>query len=452
MQKLVFRSVMAGMVTLGVLVFGAPATAVGAGSTDKLFIAHNGVALSKFPSASKLSTAVVIGVTDPASRAAWAAKSDAAWLTVTASGRTGQPLTLTANPAGLAADSFYSATVTVQTKASSTFQDRETIRVGFYIGSTDPGVVTRTRTTTSLAANPVEPFAYVSDGSPSIRLFNVYTGSLVSTFLKVAPTVGQMVLSTDGSKLFALDTTNYRIVELDARNGTALAHFQLAGPVSADFNFAYARPAGNETLYAQGQSAIDVASGTAVSAPIAAGNYFYDPYIVASPDGLHLAILERGLEPGGLYSFQAVAAGGQLTIAPVQSNSFINGENCSVMAISADGTRLYPACGAPYEFDVYDWSTLTQIQTLRAVPYPNNAVIDSNGDFIGGVDGLYEADDVFVYNPKGYLLGRVPTTPVSAANGQANNLLATSGDSTRVISVTSPDYNGTQTLMFRPLP
>jgi hypothetical protein len=122
------------------------------------------------------------------------------------------------------------------------------------------------------------------------------------------------------------------------------------------------------------------------------------------------------------------------------------------MAISPDGSHLYPACGAPYEFDVYDATTLAQVQTLPATNYPNNAVLDSNGDFVGGLNGIYDADDVYVYDPTGYLLGVVPTTSSSYYEGQGNDLMAVSGDSSRVISATGAVYNRNQTLMFRNLP
>ena len=120
--------------------------------------------------------------------------------------------------------------------------------------------------------------------------------------------------------------------------------------------------------------------------------------------------------------------------------------------MTPDGSRIYPACGAPYEFDVYDGATLRQVQTLPAVPYPNNAVIDVDGNFVGGVDGLYETDDVFKFNRGGFLIGTVPTTSQSYSNGQGSNQMVVSGDATRVVSATESVFSPTQTLMFRSLP
>lgn len=410
-----------------------------------LFISANGVALSKFPATGILSRLVRIGPETMSGQVCWQATSSAAWLRVRPSAPTN--LLLTALPGGLQQNVLHLAIVTV--KALPSGQTAQ-IRVALWVGSKNPATVTLAHSAVAIAANPVEPYAYVSSGSTSVQVFNVYTGQPVRTFNPIAPTVGALVVSSDGTRLFAVDTTNYRILALDAATGAVDGKFQLVGPISADFGFAYARPGGRPTLLAPGQAAIDVASGKAVSSPISNSFGFYDPLLVATPDGTKLAVVERGLSPGSLYTYNVTAAAGLLTIKQVGSTT-IQGENCQALAISPNGSRLYPGCGWPYEFDVYDDTTLKQIQTLPAVPYPDNATIDSAGNFVGGVNGLYETDDVFVFTPAGYSVGVVPTTPASYAGGQGSDLLATSGDSTRVISATAAVY-GSQTLMFRDLP
>jgi hypothetical protein len=413
---------------------------------SRFFISADGIAFSHFPSSSTVSRAVNIGPETVAGKVCWTATSSAAWLSVKPYGPTA--LLLSAQPLALQKDTVHLASVTVKALTSGYTGQ---IRVALWVGSSDPGTVTLAHSAVAIAANPVEPFAYVGDGSASVAVFNVYTGQLVRTFNPVAPAVGALVVSSDGTRLFAVDTTNYQIVAVNAATGKIQSRFQLAGPISSDFSFAYARPTGKPTLLAPGQAAIDVASGKAVSSPIINSSGFYDPLMVATPSGSTLAVVERGLSPGSLYTFKVTAAAaGELTIRQVGSTT-IQGENCQALAINSDGSRLYPACGWPYEFDVYDGTTLKQVQTLKAVAYPNNAVVNSEGEFVGGVNGLYETDDVFVFNTQGYPVGVVPTTPASNATGQGNNLLATSGDSTRVISATAAVY-GSQTLMFRPLP
>lgn len=422
-------------------VAGIVATAAAA----HFFVAQNGVALSQFPSRSRLAAAVRVGTTQPVTPAGrWIADSSAPWLSVTRTGKTGQQLQLTADPTGLAPDTLYTATVTLRGTPGSSVTGSIPIRVSLWIGSSDPGNQIVDHEAVSLSANPVEPWVYVSDGSSNIDVFNVYSGQLIKS-IRVAPSIGTLQISSDGTELFAVDTTNYKIVGVDARSGRILKSYPLGGPIGSDFSFTYARPAGVPTLFAEGQPAIDVATGNHVSAPLTEP-FPYDPFITSTADGSHLAIVERGLSPGTLYSYTVISDNGQLTITPVNS-SMIAGENCQDLAISPGGSRLYPACGAPYEFDVYDFASLQQVQTLAATNYPDNAEFDSNGDFVGGIDGMYADADVYVYNLQGYNLGTVPL--LEYAEAQQDTVMKISGDSTRVISGI---WNPSNQILFREMP
>ena len=208
----------------------------------RFFVAQDGVALSQFPSRSRLAAAVRVRTTRPvATPGRWRASSSATWLSVTPHGRTGQSLQLTADPTGLAADTLHTATVTLRGTFGSSVMGSISMRVSLWIGSSDPGNKTVTHNAVSLATNPVEPWVYVSDGSSNIDVFNVYSGRLVKSFTGVAPSVGQLQVSSDGSELFAVDKTNYMIVAANAISGRVLKLYALAGPVSSDFNFAYAQ-------------------------------------------------------------------------------------------------------------------------------------------------------------------------------------------------------------------
>ncbi len=406
----------------------------------RFFVAQDGVALSQFPSRSRLAAGVLVGTTEPVGTPGrWQASSSATWLSVTSHGRTGQKVQLTADPTGLATDTLYTATVTLKGTLGSSVRGSVPIRVALWIGSTDPVSRIVEHDAASLSANPVEPWVYVSDGSPDIDVFNVYNGRLIKSFPGIAPSIGELQISSDGTKLFAVDTTNYKIIAVNAKSGQILKSYALAGPISSYFSFTYARPAGVPTLFAPGQAAIDVATGNQVSDPIAES--FVGAVITSTADGSHLAILD-----GILHSYTVISDNGYLTITAIKSAP-ISGENCPDVAISPDGSRLYPACGWPYEFDVYDFVSLKQVQTLAATNYPDNAEFDSDGDFVGGIDGLYADADVYVYDLDGYNLGTVPL--IEYAQGQQNALMKISGDSTRVISGT---WNPSNQILFREMP
>lgn len=421
-----------------------PATGVQSSGVPKLFVATNGVALSQFPSASRLSATVKIESTRPGAPPPWTARSDSAWLTATPSGGT---LALQADPTGLTADTLYTANVVVAATSPAAARSSERIRVSFWKGSADPGIVEVPETVGSLVTNPVEPLAYVGDGGQSIRLYDVYSGALVRTLEKVAPSLGALVVSSDGTKLLTVDTTNFKLLVLDARTGRPLQRIRIPGPIAYDFTFAYARPGGHETIYAAGLPAIDLASGQSVSAPIQTpAGFFSSPLIKASADGTRLAVLERG--NGWLDAFDVQASDGQLTVSSLYYQVPVdNGFFCQSMAMTADGSRLYTACGS---FEGIDSGTGTPVQVLPVFG-ANNAVFDSKGQLVGGV-GM-GTNDVFVFNRQGYTIGQVPASSATSQSGQATGPFATSGDSTRVISATDPafSFNG-QMLVFRSLP
>jgi hypothetical protein len=410
----------------------------------KLFLSANGLALSSFPSRQTLTHTIKVDRTRGKTPVTWTAVSNKPWLTVTASGTTGGTLMVTATPGQLKQDKLYLASVAVSTNGGD-FTDTENLNVGFWVGSTDPSTVTLQQNALSIATNPVTPIAYVADASSSILEYNVYSGELVATLQNVAPTVGAMEVSSDGLTLFAADTTNYKIIALDAKNGKRIAAYSLGYPINSGFNMVYARPFGQPALYAAGGPIIAFPSGDTLASNLPAD------FIAVTPDGMKLFGVTVGESPGSLYNYSVGRNGDALAVEPIGSTR-TNDDNCQDLAVSHDGGHVYPACGAPYEFDVYDGKTLAQVQTLPANPYPNNIEVDSNDDVVGGINGLYQQDDVYVFDQKGFSLGVVPTTSQSYEDGQQTAAMKVSGDTTRVISVTAAVYDSSQTLMFRNLP
>ncbi|MGD0189627.1 MAG: hypothetical protein ABSD74_02680 [Rhizomicrobium sp.] len=396
----------------------------------RLFLSANGMALSSFPSTQVLSQTITVTRTQGTTQVNWKAKSDASWLTVTASGVTGGTLQVTANPASLTPNQSYVAKVNISTQGGD-FKDKEILYVGMWVGSTDPSTVEVSLNGGGVAANPVTPIAYASSGS-SIYAYNVYSGSLVNTFSNVGTTLGQLQVSSDGNTLFAVDTTGRDVVALDAASGKQLGVY----PGSAEYgvtSIVYARPFGQPSLY--------IGSGTIVAVPkgqVLSGNLPAETLAV-TPDGQHLYAVDPGISPGTLSNYSVSLSKKQLAVTSITSTDI--GSNCQALAVSFDAAHVYPACGSPYQFDVYDGQTLQQVQTLAASSYPNNAAIDENGDFVGGLNGLYQPYDTYVYDQSGNLVSEI-----APADGLMNNAeMTVSGDGTRVISL-----NGSN-LVFRSL-
>jgi sugar lactone lactonase YvrE len=433
----------------GILMSAAPSEAVT--FPNKLYLSSDGLALSFVPGRRVLIRSVKVSLTQGKGPAAWTASSDQSWLTVTPSGTTGDALRVEANVWGLPRDQFYLANVTVSTNDGLT--DTETLRVGLWVGSSAPGVITLPQKAFAIATNPVTPIAYVTDGvSKSILEFNVYTGALVGTLDRVAPTLGYMEVSSDGRTLFAADTTNNKIVALDADSGALIAKYNVGYGIKYGFDMVYARPFGQPALYIAGSSPEDEGGGgygRIIAYPSGArlADGIHLNYLAVTPDGQTVFSLLTDISPGTISGYNVRRRGDVLSLKSIGS-TMIEGGGCLDLAISHDGKQVYPACGSPYGFDVYSGKTLSKIQTLPADDaYPDNIEIDSNDHVVGGLDGEYQQDDVYVCDQKGFPLGQV-ANPEGSSQPVA---MKVSGDATRVISSTNVNLSP-QALIFRNMP
>jgi hypothetical protein len=413
---------------------------------NKLYLSSDGLALSFVPGRRVLVRAVKVSLTNSKIPAAWTASSDQSWLTVTPSGTTGDMLRVEAHVFGLPRNQFYLANVTVSTTDGLT--DTETLRVGLWVGSSATGLVTLQQNALAIATNPVTPIAYVTDGGISIQEYNVYTGALVGTLDKVAPTIGYMEVSSDGRTLFAADTTNYKIIALDADSGALIARYNVGYDISDGFNMAYARPYGHPALYlAGGPKAgriIAYPSGEDLAIGIAPD---YPDYVAVSPDGRVVFSVLTDLNPSELYGYNVKLKNDGLSLVEIGEPA-IEGENCQDLAVSRDDKRVYTACGWPYYFDTYSTKTLKRVKELAAGPYPDNVEVDINDDVVAGISGAYEQDDIFVFNSKGSSRGKVAT----AEGNSQPDVMKVSGDATRVIQATGAVYNNSQILTIRNMP
>jgi hypothetical protein len=441
---------LASAICAGLLVFACVTPVSAHALAPKLFLSADGVALSSVPGKRVLKRSITVTRTTGKAAAAWTASSDEGWLTVTPGGATGDKLTVQADTRGLALDQVYTANVTVST--ADGFTDTETLHVGLWVGSSATATVEVQQNALSIATNPVLPYAYVSDGGTDVKIFNVYKGTLVATFKNVANTVGYMDVSSDGATLFAVDVPHSRIEALDAANGTVLGEYPVGYQIDSYFNMVYARPYGQPALYLAPNGN---GNGGVIAYPsgdvLLSGGFGGGSFLAATPDGRRVYTVTTFVSPGSITGYSLSADSGGISVKSL-GYQWDAGSNCQDLAVSRDGKHVYSACGSPYEFPVFDGKTLEQVQTLPGDHYPNNAEVDTFGNFVGGLNGLYDPDDVFVYNQKGRSLGNVATTSESYNEGQQSAVVKVSGDSTRVVSSTGWVYNNQQTLIFRNMP
>jgi len=391
-----------------------------------------GVAFSSMPSLANTYTGLKIedngGEIIP-----WSATSDAAWLTVTPSGATGSDLTLTADPDGLAVDTFYSANVTV-TSSNAFVSNSQTVAVGFWVGAAAPNASdTVNEIFDGIITDPIRPYAYVHKGGSQIEVYNVYTAEVAATIASTTISrAGDMAISDDGSDLYVYDVTNQNVGRIDLNTYTDVETLDAGQSEPIEFG----RVDGQPFLFSSDGSIIGLESDDAVSISLG----FYDKFngnLDVSRNGEKLCGINSGLSPYSLdcYALKySYLAGAGLDVTHLGGVAHGSGSNGRDVAVTDDGSKVYAASGAPYVFIRFDTETLQKDQELPADSYPNNVEIGSDGLLYGGVSSWYGPLDAWIYDSNGaeqssYYL-----------SGYADNILArqlvVSGDATRMIALT----------------
>lgn len=406
---------------------------------NRLLVSDTGVAFSSFPSRQVLTRTLAVRNTREESGIPWHANSNAAWLGVTLTGDTGDPLVLTANPAGLAEGQHFAEVTVISTSAQILNDER--IRVGLTVRAADPtslidlpaaeGYIT--------VANPVEPEMFLSD-SNDIEVYDVYSGALLRT-LSGFTGVLSLAMSAEGLSLYVAQdiASGDRVLELDPVTGAVRRTFVLGSETSFPYGVAYARPDAHPVLITAIQGEIfDAATGTPFTAR-ADGGHSFD----VSSDQRYVYTMNNGISPATIYRYalrySSLAAGGLTSVRLVEQNStseLYPRSNGHDVAVAASDAIVYAAAGSPYQFDILAPDTLLRVDFLQGAPspYPNNIETCWNGRVAGGIDDSNAAlGDIFVYASTGMPLARL-----DSGTGTNSVLFARSlrfsGDCTRLAS------------------
>ncbi len=411
---------------------------------NRLRASSNGVAFSNFPSHQLLTRTLVVSSTTGSTSVPWQASSKQSWLSATTSGTSGGNLVLTANPSGLAQDQFYLAEVTLSS-TDQTVENREVVRVGLWVGSTNPQALYLNVPTLEIETDPVEPYVFANDGGTDVTVYNVYSGAVVKTFAGAAQQLGRMASSTDGATLFVEDVSAYKIYAIDVESGkvnaTAYQDTSTLGN-GFDIGLIYVRPQGHPVLVVGTGSIFDVQSGSLLGeASNLPGFAATGDTLAASADGLNIYALNEGLSPSTLNHY--VLAYSELNrgaLSVTFANGASPGSNGGQVAVSSDATRVYTSNGSPYDFPVFNGTSLEQVATLAGTNYPDSGTVAWNDVYLGGVDGYYATDDIFVYDAAGNALGQIKST---VSNGSIRNHgLRVSGDGWRAVATVAAQPAG----------
>ena len=417
---------------------------------NQLVANATGVAFSSFPSRSVLTRTLNVTDTWGATGVHWQTQSDQSWLTATSSGTTGTPLVLTANTTGLTPGQ-YTAHVTI-TSPDTGVSNQETVRVGLTVGSTDPAALISLSSVTGsvIVTSPVEPVAFVTTGGAGapIYVYDLNAGTLLNTFTSGFTTPGNLAISGDGLTLYVADNTtgSWAIRALNALTGALESSYPFTSttynpPQLAGYpQLAYARPDTHPILLCPWTGEAFDLTTTGVTYPVSTQFIGIADYAMAvSPDQSTLYQMAMGLSPAGVsaynMTYSTLPGVGLLTTLTAQNNgASAQLANAAEIAVSADGTTLYTASGAPYDFEVFN-ASLVQQTTLAAAPYPVSVTTSWNGLVAGGIaNGSNSAGDIWIYDSQGALLQQALSNP-NGTNDLTPRSLNFSGDGTRLTSI-----------------
>ena len=413
------------------------------GLTGRIIVGATGVAFSASPARSVLKRNVIVYSSAGRTDIDWSATTDQPWLTVSPSGKTGQTVTLSANPTALAAGKTHFATVYVKS-SDSTIENQEAIRVGLHVLEHAARDLSLTLGGLFLATSSVEPLAFIADGGTDIAAYNVFSGERVRVLAQVVANAGALTLSGDGRTLFVFDRNNLRVQEVDASTGALVQSFPSPGATGSGLlSF---RPNAYPTLVVPSSALYDVPSGQPLANASLSGGYS----LMASADG---AIVVN--ESGTVYTVARSGSNGSSTLVKMLFNAGTAQGRVGQACLSADRSTVYTASGAPYHFPGVSFSTHQTVQILPGSNYPNSILCAWNNLIIGGIDGYYNANDIWVYDgPSGIELAKLSSAVATSYRSLVDRGLAISGDGSRLValSLSTPGSNSAKEIRFQSLP
>ncbi|MEP4053278.1 MAG: hypothetical protein ABJN22_13630 [Litorimonas sp.] len=423
-------------------------------ASQKLEPARRGIAMSQTATTATLQSVVDIN-TNAERIANWTASSNAAWLSVTASGTVADNLTLTADPTLLANETLSEAFVTLSSPDSE-ISETETIRVGFWKSAQSPSD-TPTRVggmfpEDLIVTDPVRPLAYVHSGEREINIVNVYSGNIEKTLTPVAQ-VFNFAVSDDGAFLYLV------------RSGEGEGFIDVVDLETQEISTTWTYPVDRLTA----RDTQDIAFGRITNRP----HLFISSGVILNADSGGVETLAAGTFPTGLdvksdrfcnqgtdvsnfdsefECFDLVSAGfdgARLTSVSLSEATIPTGQS----RLTQDGGRVFGI--ADRTLSLLDTSDLSLLATISTAPedFVEDAVLDGNdnlyvtyrndGDVpIDPADPLIDPRRFLTIYDKDLILLRTVDYPSDGAGGILPILSDTklSGDDQRVVYLTSDEF------------
>jgi DNA-binding beta-propeller fold protein YncE len=235
---------------------------------------------------------------------------------------------------------------------------------------------TQSKQILSILADPQRNRVYYGDGETN-QLVVLDSGTeTVVTKVQLSGKPVMMDISKDGKKLAVacggmaiIDLDTYQVTQLPMSLAIASVAFDYAGQLYVTTSDSWGKI--HKIDSATGSDLLSFGAGASLA------NLIYQSAIVKSDStGTYLYVGERGLSPASLYKFD-IRGSAPIFLAEDQHGAI--GSNLQDLAVHKGGAYVYLACGAPYEIQGIDSTTITKVASLTTGPYPNAVTIDPTG-------------------------------------------------------------------------
>ncbi|WP_433436137.1 hypothetical protein [Nonomuraea sp. CA-141351] len=215
------------------------------------------------------------------------------------------------------------------------------------------------------------------------------------------PSVGDLALTSDGTRLYATLRDSHQIAEIDTGSLTVTRRIALnAYPCPSHLALLGTRlyvGYGCGADWKAGVVGFDVSAAEPEFAPLSLQLY-QAPLVAAA--GQKLVVGETVTSPGNIYVYDLTDTGPTMRGA-------INGSTHSLynlqdISITADGSTVFSAFGAPYRFDAWDTTGLTLVRSYGEgsfTGYPTAVTVSGDGRHVIG--GRTSGKPVVMYDRAG---------------------------------------------------
>ncbi|MEY4765411.1 MAG: hypothetical protein RI907_2084 [Pseudomonadota bacterium] len=308
-----------------------------------------------------------------------------------------------ADPLALPPEDWSQATVKVTTSTPGV--EPAVIRVGMWHGAVPrPQPASRLVGYTNMVADKLRPYVYANNNGPFVDVYNAYTGMPLGKIDGFSGNLGDMAVSADGSRLYALIGGAMQLAVFNLATNKHEGVWQM----STDVSRSNTMPRGMQAVRTNGVDLVILANGEVYHA---SGRYLAKfnltaPFAV-SQDGRKIYDVDTRHDidysemAGGLFfvSSSRYFTDGPFGLPPAR------------IALSRDGNKLYKAApgGHATYCNVVDLTTRKELVQLSYPDTPRYVAVAPDGRVICGGTGesLGQSNliDFALFNPEGGLLG-----------------------------------------------